>query len=437
MADGFWGSLSINLFTEIFGAALIVKFGLEFMLKKQDVELLSALPKREIIKDCENARTRVEICETFSMLPTKYENTHKKFEAALSAAYENGANIRILILAPNSMGLKERNNEIGQILQVNDLAIQNFRAFHRLQFQFLTREEPGAGSYAVKLLEEKPASTVHVVDSNLYHAPFPKKGRADINQNLKIKISGEGSIGHHYRDTFVDKWDERDAVVSLNDATMASIDNIEEKSYPVYMHFDSSAELLYLAWLEVKYTGEELNYKKLAARIHSELPNDISLPCTQNTLVAKLDWLEEDADEIQYENVRQQLHRKYGVLPNGVQDLKIVSTSLESYVGYVTVNESRHPVYYIDISDTTYIAWYGYGDYFLNHEYGKFLDKNPLEFESVQFEITGKLSRNCVIRKSSMSKNKHRGIAGQFSDKYGFSFFHTDNIYELNVAEKS
>ena len=430
----FVGALALNLYTELLGAVLIVQFGLEFLLRRRDVELLPGLPKQDILTDSRTARKQVEIYETFSMLPTDHDGTTTLFELSVTEALANGAKVRVLVLAPNSAGLAERAHEIGRMLPVDELARQNFRSFHRLLHGVATgRIHAGdrADRLMVRLIEEKPPSTVYVVDDVLYHAPFPRAGRADVSQNLRIKITGTGSIGHHYRETFLEEW-ERSAPTTLEARTMAELVGVADHDYPVYAVFDWSTEVLYVAWVEAPDRRTARDYPSLMGRFRDPGPTTVRLFGVAQEWQVKLDQVVQSERPEEFARARRALDRRYGVASDPAGTLRILGGPLPGYVAVRRDPEGEAwPLYHVEHEDRRYVTWYGPGDHWLDCRHLTFPSTDePARATPLALTVGGADLGTFRLVDAATTGVDRYALVRLFVDRYGFSFFTSAAIYE-------
>lgn len=248
----------LNLATELVGALLVIYLGIDQLREQTDIESIPELPKRKIIREIAASNQRVQILDSWSYL---FVDTRQHiFRKAVREAVERGASVQIIILRPGSAGLIKRADELReQQIDVVELHHQNMRWLHLLQEELYADLTNPPGSFEVRFRNELPESTMYAVDKILYHAPFARRDRADLQRHLRINIDDADSIGWGYIDDFNRKWEFPTA--TLDDFMMIRVKDVRGNDYFLYFEVDNSDEdgRSWFGALELKFD----EYRKL------------------------------------------------------------------------------------------------------------------------------------------------------------------------------
>lgn len=252
----------LNLVTEILGTLLIIYFGINKLTLRDEIDALPELPKSQVIREISKATERVQIYESFTMLAV--DGRRKAFQEAIVQAFMNGADIKIIILEPDSKGLKQRSKELIDLLPVKDLHEQNLLCFHYVYHDIIheiSEDWPETSSIEVKFTQDLPGSTMYVMDKFLYLAPFPRSDRADLSKQLRFEIAEEDSIGEGFRADFDRAWENEEKI--LDDFLMAKVLNVRDQDY--LLHYVSvSPSILYAGYIRVNDRLRNINYESLS-----------------------------------------------------------------------------------------------------------------------------------------------------------------------------
>lgn len=181
--------IALGLIPEFIGS-IAVYWLLDSSIKQlYGISELPALPLEDFVDDINSAK-QIRILETFTDLANnKY--LYDKFSKAVITALDNGAEIQILLIHPDSEGAKQRDEELKSIgINVLDMLGLTLARFYKLQKQILDIKARVShrGKLQIKLYNASPAIAMHMWDRDAYVSFFPVGKRSDEAPNLKISI---------------------------------------------------------------------------------------------------------------------------------------------------------------------------------------------------------------------------------------------------------
>jgi hypothetical protein len=222
--------IGLGLIPEFIGS-IAVYLVLDSSIKQlYGISELSALPLEDFVDDISAAK-RIRILETFTDLANdKY--LHEKFSNAVKKALENGAEIQILLIHPDSEGAKQRHEELKPIgIDVLAASCLTIARFYKLQKQLSDHKVSRRSKLQIKLYNASPAIAMHMCDRDAYVSFFPVGKRSDESPNLKISIVT--TFGRFVASKFDELWTHQETI-SLKSHMKLTVKIPDGKEHDLY-----------------------------------------------------------------------------------------------------------------------------------------------------------------------------------------------------------
>lgn len=186
----------ISLATDLLASLIILFIGVERILKRieKGVDREPELDKKHFSDLVAAAEDKVHVSDTFTYFATTYRKDYEPFVESVKKALKNGADVKILLLKPESPAEEMRTKALNPDghkdgIQVPELLDANLRLLHRMQEQIYQSDtmREHAEKFQIHLHNELPELVMHRADSTLYISALPKT-RADETEHLKLPI---------------------------------------------------------------------------------------------------------------------------------------------------------------------------------------------------------------------------------------------------------
>jgi hypothetical protein len=222
--------IAFGLIPEFLGS-IAVYWVLDSSIKQlYGISELPALPLEDFVNNISSAK-RIRILETFTDLANN-KDLHKQFSEAVITALDNGAEIQILLIHPDSEGAKQRDEELKAIgINVLDMLRLSLARFYKLQDKLSDKKGRRRGKLQIKLYNASPAIAMHMCDRDAYVSFFPVGKRSDEAPNLKISIVT--TFGRFVASKFDELWIHQETI-SLASHMKLTVIVPNDKEYYLY-----------------------------------------------------------------------------------------------------------------------------------------------------------------------------------------------------------
>jgi hypothetical protein len=203
--------IAFGLIPEFIGA-VAVYWVLDSSIKQlYGISELPDLPLETFIGELRSTR-RISILETFTKLATDLP-LHEKFSSCIKDALRQGAEVRILLIHPDSEGAQQRAEELAKVdIDVREQIEISLAQFYKLQGEIYldTRIDNRRKNFQVRLYHASPSIAMHMWDRDAYLSFFPVRQRSDEAPNLKISMAT--TFGHYAAAKFDELWEHSETI---------------------------------------------------------------------------------------------------------------------------------------------------------------------------------------------------------------------------------
>lgn len=198
----YWRDLSVNIAADLIGVvvALVV---INPFIARAELRIDSVLDRfdhRAFIRQVLDARRQILILTTWTdLLQSGYRDP---FLDSLQTALNHGVEVRILLLAPDSMAAEQRTNDLQQRTNVVEKIYENLQDLHTFQRGFKSLPE---GRFEIRIYSALPPVQLYQADDHIVVSFYPLNSTSW--HSAQYQTSPYAQLGAFVNEKFNELWD--------------------------------------------------------------------------------------------------------------------------------------------------------------------------------------------------------------------------------------